>query len=270
MECRDYIANLLSAHADGELSGSELGRAEEHVAKCERCRARLARERELKAVIRRSVRRIETPPQVRESVLRAIEQEAGARRVSMLRRPAVWVPLALAASIALVFVSVRALRTGAGGESEQITMHPGGVPDFDVAIAKFESFNRRFHPNVPSDSFGDIAGAYVDAHMPGFIWNFNGSGLRLVGGRLDKLSDGRAVTYTFYKGDGAAILCTRYKVSNGAPPPGAVQAIGGHLFYNYYGYSICYSYSPVGDFVCLLVTHQPVNELLQSVVVASE
>lgn len=268
MECRDYIVNLLSAHADGELGGSELRRAEEHVARCERCRARLADERELKAVIRRSVRRIEAPAQVREGVLRALDQEAAARNVSKLRRPAVWVPLALAASIALVFVSVRTLRNPV--ESEQVTMHPGGVPDFDVAIAKFESFNRRFRPNVPSDSFGDIAGAYVDAHMPGYIWNFNGSGLQLIGGRLDKLSDGRAVTYTFYKGDGAAILCMRYKVSDAAPPAGAVQEIGGHLFYTYYGYSICYSYSPVGDFVCLLVTHQTINELLQSVVVASE
>jgi hypothetical protein len=267
VECRDYIANLLSAHADGELSGSELSRADDHVKRCERCRARLARERELKAIIRRSVRQVPAPAQVREGVLGAIDREFARHKVSWLRRPALWVPMAIAASIVLTVVSVRVLHTPV---EQQVTLHPGGVPDFDLAIAKFESFNRAFKPNVPSDSFGDIAGAYVDAHMPGFIWNFNGSGMRLVGGRLDKLSDGRSVTYTFYKGGDSAILCTRYKVTDATPPAGAVQAVGGHLFYTYYGYSICYSYSPIGNFVCLLVMHRPVDELLQTVVVASE
>ena len=68
-----------------------------------------------------------------------------------------------------------------------------------------QKFDHHFNPNVPSNSYGDIAGAYVDAHMPGYIWNFNSSGLRLVGGRLDKLPDGRTVTFTFYKGEGNSL-----------------------------------------------------------------
>ena len=95
-------------------------------------------------------------------------------------------------------------------------------------------------------------------------------GLTLVGGRLDKLPDNRTVTFTFYKGANASLLCTRYKVSQFNPPPGAVHEMDDHLFYSYHGYSICYSYSPVGKFVCLLITRQPVKQLLDSVEYALE
>ena len=111
----------------------------------------------------------------------------------------------------------------------------------------------------------------VDAHMPGYIWNFNGSGLTLVGGRLDKLPDSALATFTFYKGAQTSLLCMRYKVSDFNPPPGAVHEMGDHFFYSYYGYSICYSYSAIGSFVCVLITRQPVKELLlESVEFASE
>jgi hypothetical protein len=42
------------------------------------------------------------------------------------------------------------------------------------------------------------------------------------------------------------------------------------LFYSYHGYSICYSYSPIGNFVCVLITRQPVKQLLESVEYALE
>ena len=106
--------------------------------------------------------------------------------------------------------------------------------------------------------------------MPGYLWNFNGSGLRLVGGRLDKLPDGRMATFTLYKGSGNSLMCIRFKRSSQRLPPGSVHAMAGHLFYSYYGYSICYSYSPIGNFVCLLITRQPVNQLLENVEYASE
>ncbi len=73
--------------------------------------------------------------------------------------------------------------------------------------------------------------------MPGYLWNFNGSGMTfLVGGRLDKLPDNRPVTFTFYQGSGMSLLCTRYKVHEFNPPPGAVREVDDHLFYSYYGY----------------------------------
>jgi Putative zinc-finger len=284
---REYIDDFLSAHADGELSGAELREAEAHVATCKDCAARLRDERTLKALVRQHGGVVETPSAVRAKLLTLLAEEAargeGAmaresdahrgpshlRGMRTLRRPAIWIPLSVAATLALLFVGAR----GFGlfrNDSVNVVYRAGGSPDFDTAVAYFEKFDHHFDPNVPSGSFGDIAGAYLDAHMPGYIWNFNNAGLTLVGGRLDTLPDRRLATFTFYKGAHTSLLCVRYKVREFDPPPGVVQEMDGHLFYSYYGYSIGYSYSPVGRFVCLLITRQPVKKLLESVEYASE
>ncbi len=287
MKCREYIDRFLSAHADRELTGAELREAEAHVASCTDCAARLRDERTLKTLVRRHAGPVETPSAVRAKLLALLAEEAargeGAmasgsdphrgpadqRGLRALRRPAIWIPLSIAAAFALAFITARGLGLYPRDEV-QVAYHPGGNPDFDTAVAYFEKFDHHFDPNVPSGSYGDVAGAYVEAHMPGYIWNFNSSGLTLVGGRIDKLPDRRPATFTFYKGPNASLLCTRYKVTEFNPPPGAVREIDGHLFYSYYGYSICYSYSPVGRFACLLITRQPVKQLLDSVEYASE
>jgi len=279
VDCREYIDNYLSAHADGELSDAELRDAQEHVSSCKSCATRLAQERQLKILLRKYAAKVATPSEVRERLLTRLADEAAggdanagqtrSRRVSAIRPPAIVIPLAIAACLAAALVMVRGFGL-VRHEKIVVVLHPGGSPEFDLAIANFERFNKRFEPNVPSSTYGDIAAAYVDAHMPGFIWYFGQSDLKLMGGRLDKLPDGRTVTYTFYKGETGAILCERYKVSDPNPPPGAVHAMGDHQFYNYYGYSICFSYSPVGGFACLLVTRQPVNRLLESVEYASQ
>jgi len=280
--CREYIDQFLSAHADGELSGSELREAQKHVASCEECATRLAQERELKAMVRRHAAQMQTPPAIRERLFAMLAREperfsdgspatpsSRQRVIRAIRRPAVWIPISIAAGLALAIVTARSLGF-LPSDSVQVVYHNGGVPEFDVAIAHYEKFTHHFDPNVPSETYGAVASAYVDAHMPGYMWNFNGSGLTLIGGRLDKLPDGRPVTYTFYKGDTGSILCTRYKIYDLNPPPGAVHMMEGHQFYSYYGYSICYSYSRIGNFVCLLITRQPVEKLLDSIEYASE
>ncbi|HXN87293.1 MAG TPA: zf-HC2 domain-containing protein [Candidatus Binataceae bacterium] len=282
MNCREYIEQFLSAHADGELAGSELREAQKHVVSCEDCAIRLAQERELKAMVRRHAAQMQTPPAIRERLFARLAGEperftdgspaipsSRERVVRTLRRPAVWIPISIAAGLAFAIVTARSLGF-LPSDSVQVVYHNGGVPEFDVAIAHYEKFTHHFNPNVPSGSYGDVAGAYLDAHMPGYMWNFNGSGLTLVGGRLDKLPDGRPVTYTFYKGDGRSILCTRYKLYDLTPPAGAMQMIEGHQIYSYYGYSICYSYSRIGNFACLLITRQPIEKLLDSIEYASD
>ncbi len=282
MDCREYIDNFLSAHADGELTGAELREAEAHVASCHECAARLDEERALKALVHAQAAATRTPADVRAKLLAVLAEEAargegamateppaprgfingGGRRA--LRRPAIWIPLSLAAGLALAFVAARGLGLYPLRDVN-VVYRQGGVPEFDIAAAYLDKFNQQWAPNVPSNSYGDVSYAYVCAHMPGFIWNFNSSGLTLMGGRLDKLPDGRPVTFTYYKGEHRSLLCTRYKVADFTAPPGAVQEMDGHLFYRYHGYSICYSYSPIGDFVCVLITRQPVEQLVETV-----
>jgi hypothetical protein len=286
LNCFEYIDQFLSAHADGELTGAELRGAEGHVASCKECAARLTDERAMKSLVRQHAGEVATPSAVRTKLLMLLAEEAArgegamaeagagrgpshSRGMTALRRPAIWIPLSIAACLALAVIMVR----GFGlfpSDNVTVVYHPGGVPDFDTAVAYFEKFDHGFRPNVPSNSYGDIAGAYLEAHMPGFIWNFNGSGLTLVGGRLDKLPDQRPVTFTWYKGAKTSLLCIRYRVSDFNPPPGAVHEMDDHMFYSYYGYSICYSYSPIGNFVCVLITRQPVKQLLDSVEYALE
>jgi hypothetical protein len=283
LDHREYIGNFLAAHADGELTGVQLRAAQAHLASCKECAARLAEERALKSLVHRHAGAVVTPPNVRAKLLALLAEEAArgegamatgaeaprARGIRALRRPAIWIPMSLAAGIAFALVMAR----GFGMypfRDVNVVYRQGGVPEFDVETAYFDKFDNHFAPNVPSGSFADISFAYLDAHMPGFIWNFNSSGLTLAGGRLDKLPDGRPVTFTFYKGEQRSLLCTRYKVAEFVPPPGVVHEMDGHLFYRYHGYSICYSYSPVGEFVCVLISRQPVNQLLETVEYALE
>ncbi len=287
MNCREYIDDFLSAHADGELSGAELREAEAHVASCKECATRLAEERAMKSLVRIGAGQVETPSPVRTRLLALLAEEAargegamgsepGAHRgpsrergLRALRRPAIWIPTSIAAALLIGLIAVRGFFPRDG---VNVVYHQGGSPEFDTAVAYFDKFDQHFDPNVPSDTYGDIAGAYLDAHMPGYIWNFNGSGLTLIGGRLDRLPDKRLATFTFYKSarTSVSLLCVRYQVRGFDPPPGFVHAMGGHLFYSYYGYSICYSYSPIGHFVCVLITRLPVKQLLENVEYASE
>ncbi|HVN26898.1 MAG TPA: hypothetical protein VMT64_00350 [Candidatus Binataceae bacterium] len=221
---------------------------------------------------------VATPVGVRTRLLTLLAEEAArgegamatgtlsSRRSGLraLRRPAIWIPMSLAAGVAFALVIAR----GFGMypfRDVNVVYREGGIAEFDVASAYFDKFDHHFAPNVPSSSFGDISFAYVDAHMPGFIWNFNSSGLTLMGGRLDKLPDGRPVTFTYYQGEQRALLCVRYKVADFVPPPGAVHEMAGHLFYRYHGYAICYSYSPIGKFACVLISRGPVDELVETV-----
>jgi len=104
-------------------------------------------------------------------------------------------------------------------------------PPFDAAIEHYDHFDQRFEPNVKSALPADLSDAYMDHQLPGFLWNFQHSGYKLMGGRIDRLEDGSSVAYTFYRGDNGSILCTYMKSHGLLPPGGETQEIGGHHCY---------------------------------------
>ena len=272
MDCATYIDKYLSAHVDGELSADELREVEEHLAGCVNCRARFAEERAVKALLRERAAMRRTPPIVRGSILAALDaidaadtsgasgrdRAAGADRGGRfsIRRARIWAPAAIAAVAVFAFVILH----GVGG-----TPPAHAIPPFDVAIDHYQQFAQRFEPNVKSTLPADLSGAYIDHQLPGFLWNFQHSGYKLMGGRIDRLADGSSVAYTFYRGDNGAILCTYMKSHGMQPPGGETQEIDGHHCYQYKGYSVCLSY-PHGDFICVLVSRRPMKEFMQDIV----
>ncbi len=277
MNCVEYIENFLSAHADGELSPADLLDAEQHLRQCLGCRAKLDDERALKSLLREHIEMRAMPDAMRRQLLEALDRAAAEEETQsaghpaahqvrrLLGRPVLWTGLALAAALAIVFVSTRRFsphRTPVEASA------PTRDADFDVAIAAFDRFQREFEPNMPSDSPAVLSAAYARARMPGFIWNFSASGFNLAGGRLDRLPDGRKVTYTFYRGARNSILCTRFKAGNASAPAGQAEALNGHIFYRYRGYSLCYTRMPDGGFVCILASRLPLDRMVKAVKVA--
>jgi len=139
---------------------------------------------------------------------------------------------------------------------------------FDQAVYSYETFETAFRPTVPSYSLSAIAMAYGSAEMPDLMWNFQFAGYGVVGGRIDRLPDGNPVTYTLYHGRNSDILCTRYKASDFAVPPGAVGEMHGHLLYEYKGYSLCVTVSEKGHFICVLITSEPMDRLRHDISLA--
>lgn len=288
MNCADYIENFLAAHADGELVGDELRAAEGHIAQCAKCRELLAQERALKALVRTRVGVLRTPAELRATLRSALDSADGAQGGAgggdfsrrgggrlKLRSPGVWVPLAVAAGIALFMLVPRALYrqtetviSRATATPQAVPLTPGGVPEFDIAIATIEQFNRRFEPNVPSDSFGHISDAFLGAKMPGLVLNFKPAGFKLIGGRLDRLPDGRLVTHTYYRGELGVILCSRFLASGMPTPPNMDHEVEGDYYYSYRGYSISVSFDAMDKFVCVLVSDVPLQVFVQDVILS--
>ncbi len=283
MNCEEYIASYLSAHADSELTPEEERAVVEHLGRgandgCAACRTRLAEERLLKALIRRAAT-VKTPEELQARIRDALDHadgEAGAcpariggAIIRELRRPRAWIPLAAAAAIlvALFIGSLPGVRSGGGPAFSGVSSMVASAA-FDQAIGAFDSFQSGFHPNVPSSSLAAIATAYGAAEMPDQMWDFARAGYPVAGGRLDRLPDGSPVTYTLYHGPSGDILCTRYKASNFTIPPGAVAERHGHRFYRYKGYNLCLTVSEEGRFICVLTAKEPMEQFQRDISMA--
>jgi hypothetical protein len=113
------------------------------------------------------------------------------------------------------------------------------VPDFDLAIANYQQSLTNFRPNVPSGSLETVLTSYVEHGMPSYMWDFGPQGFKLVGGRFEHLADGTPVTYTWFRGPKAGVMCM-FRQTSGFQAPDATHAERGHLlFCRFRGYSVC-------------------------------
>ncbi len=152
------------------------------------------------------------------------------------------VATALAAGL-LLFV----LKVGTGAD--------GQVPDFDLAIENYQQSLTDFRPNVPSTSVETVLTAYIEDGMPPYMWDFGPQGYKLQGGRFERLPDGSPVTYTWFRGPKAGVMCMFRQVSGFVVPAGKHAEVHHLLFYRYSGYSVCLvNVGGYGDFVSVIVS----------------
>jgi hypothetical protein len=140
------------------------------------------------------------------------------------------------------------------------------VPDFDLAIANYQQSLTNFRPNVPSSSVGTVLTAYIEDGMPSYMWDFGPQGFRLVGGRFEHLPDGTPVTYTWFRGTKADVMCM-FKQTSGFQAPDAAHIERDHLlFYRYRGYSVCLiNVGGYGDFLSVIVSPMPMKQFMRMV-----
>jgi Negative regulator of sigma F len=138
------------------------------------------------------------------------------------------------------------------------------VPDFDLAIANYQQSLTNFRPNVPSSSVGTVLTAYIEDGMPSYMWDFGPQGFRLVGGRFEHLPDGTPVTYTWFRGTKAGVMCM-FRQTSGFQAPDAPHTERDHLFfYRYRGYSVCLiNVGGYGDFVSVIVSPTPMKQFMR-------
>lgn len=285
MNCDEYATSYLSAHADGDLTREEEQAVVSHLGAgaedgCATCRARLAEENLLKALIRRQAPTVDAPEELKARIRAEIDRldadppaprTATGPQTHPLRRPLLWVPLAAACAIilALFIGSLPGVRRGAVAPGTVSAMTASAA--FDEATGALDKFDHpgAFSSNVPSASPGQIATSYYAADLPDEVWDFASAGYAVVGGRVDSLSDGIPATYTLYHGANGYILSMQYRASDFAVPPGAAADHDGHRFYRYKGYSLCLTISEPEHYIGVLATRAPLAALERAVSAAS-
>ncbi len=247
---------------------------------------------DLKARIRTALdqadRANDAPWDTRLAAFAAIPRRIGER----LRAPIVWAPAGIAAAIAIALM----IAIGSVNHRQAAAIPP--VPQFELAIARYHDFQREFVPNVPAeaysdgdstlyawvmnrdpvrrvaadeaqtDAFDDIARSYRSANMPDDLFDLTQAGYEIAGGRVDRMADGRPVTYTLYTGRAGQIVSLCFSDPTMAAPLHAVNWLGMRSFYEYKGYSICLSFYPTGHFISILISRMPVTQLMRDIAAA--
>lgn len=164
-------------------------------------------------------------------------------------------PLASGISIAVLLLALWGVRQSSAR-----------IPDFDLAIEKYQQSLKGFHPNVPSDSVQAVLTAYIEYGMPSYMWDFGPQGFKLSGGRLEQLPDGTPVTYTWFGSAKGGVMCMFKQTDGFNPPPVPHVKHDGLLFYKYRGFSICLiNVGGYGNFISVIAAPMPIQEFTRLV-----
>ena len=243
MDHRQYIEHYLSADIDGELTGPERQAVMAHLATCADCRQRQNAERALKSLLHDRIPIVSAPPEVRASVIAALDRETAPTALKparMTRRP-LWVGSIATLAAAAAVIAVILIRG----------MGPPPNSTFEAAVTDYLQSEQRFTSNAGLHSVDELAMALANEFGYPYVWDFSSLGLSLAGARIDHLPSGKVMAYSLYKGPHGSILCINFRQLDYSPPPGG-EELHGVRFYRYK--DVWIGVVRYGSVFCLLVT----------------
>lgn len=258
MHCAEY-RDLVAAHVDGELTAAELPLARAHVVGCAECAALLQAQQELRQAVRTHVWTRETPADVRQRALAAIDAEEGATRwVTRLTqwwaRP--WYRVALAGAVAVlaVVVALPLLRARPRGplaeEFNTIAAHYHAAAADAVKIEFRTDDPYELREYYHRSGVVPFNNSVVDLEPLGYI---------LTGGSVVDLGKMKS-TMSVYRGAHGLLLCHRIYAPDLKYPPGG-EYVGGDAFYTIGDITICMHRE--GDVVCFMASAMPRAEFIK-------
>jgi hypothetical protein len=182
-----------------------------------------------------------------------------------------WRPVAAQAAESMAKIRANAILWASGAFAAAILIAglrigAPAIPDFDLAIQNYQQSLTGFRANVPSQSLAALLTSYIEHGMPAYMWDFGAKGFRLIGGRFGYLPGRIPVTYTWFRGNRAGVMCMIRQV-NGFQAPALNRVERNHMFfYRYHGYSVCLiNIGGYGDFISVIVSPIPLQRFMPMV-----
>ena len=182
-ECRDYI----DPYFDNELTAGDAIRVQQHLGDCSKCRERLQSRETLTALLGNPELKFEAPETLPGKVESAIRSPTGSPRMRPARKysaPWIYIPLALAAAMALLF---GLLFLNKSGLFNRLDTH--SLVD-EVVASHVRSMLATHLLDVPSTDQHTVK-PWFDGKLKFAppVHDFADHGFRLIGGRLDYLDN---------------------------------------------------------------------------------
>jgi anti-sigma factor RsiW len=191
-ECRDFI----DPYVDSELAAGDAIRVQQHIGACAECRKCLRFREALRVLLGNPQLKFEIPemlPGKIESKIRSLTDSSRERLVRKYSAPWIYVPLALAAAVTLLF---GLLFLNNNGRLDPLNAH--SLVD-EVVASHVRSMLATHLLDVPSSDQHTVK-PWFDGKLKFAppVQDFADHGFRLIGGRLDYL-DGQEVAALVYQ-----------------------------------------------------------------------
>jgi anti-sigma factor RsiW len=193
-ECRDYI----DPYFDNELAAGDAIRVQQHFVNCSECRKRLQSRETLRALLGNPQLKFEVPetlPGKVDSSIRSLTHSPRARPVRKYSAPWIYVPLALAAAMTLLF---GLLFLNKSGLFDRLNTH--SLVD-EVVASHVRSMLATHLLDVPSTDQHTVK-PWFDGKLKFAppVHDFADHGFRLIGGRLDYLDNQEIAAVVYQRG----------------------------------------------------------------------